>query len=236
MRFLLAFILCSASIAWAQPSYVTSGSAQSGGFTCTIAGLSVTAGQGILFALSSNTLGANALSISDGVNTYTQAAGSPFTDGGQRMAIWTTVAASTTSLTIVGTNTLNTNYTSCAALIVSGVPASSIIDRVAEAANSSTTSFVSGTTATTCEANEMLVGLFAHNDSTGATGGSGYTVRQESGTAANNFIVLETHPVTSSGNYQASATISSSVSGIGVIVTLVSTACPVGSSSVQRRH
>jgi len=228
MRRLICIILFLTILpAWCVPAYVNSISARTGGADCVMA-LSVTAGNTLLVAGGGSASGAT-LTVSDtDTNSYTASSISPFVGGAARqVAIWTApVSANNATLSI----TLHTDNTgaavSCAAIQYSGLASSSVEDKAATAYYEYTPSvdLASGTSATTTVASEILVGIFLFTSTVeliGATEGAGYTIRQNRWDEYNSQLLVEDQVVSSTGAYQATATLAATAASASeVIVTL----------------
>ena len=235
---LFACLLFSPLRSFAAPAFVNSGHAASGTANCAIT-LSVTSGNTLVFYLLSTTLSTNVLSVSDGnTNTYTSAVG-PFTDAGKKQCASAGVDRSrrktNAALVITGHVTLTTNFIGCVVYQFSGLAASSVVDQTATASFAATTAAVTGTTSTTTQASEILVGWFgavpANTQPYTALGG--YTIDTNGQGAGVGLTTMGEYLIVSStGTYQATATTANTVTGGAAIVTLK--AAGVGGVTRQR--
>lgn len=97
---------------------------------------------------------------------------------------------------------------------VTNLHASAAFDKLAGATVAETTALATGTTATTAQTHEYILGFFVANASITCTPGTNYTERSD-----DSGVYLEDRSVTSAGAYQATATASSSCDAYGLIAT-----------------
>jgi hypothetical protein len=175
--------------------------------------LDTTGGNFIVATVTSN----NALtSVTDNKsNTYTLLG--PFnTAGGDNLYIaYTNNAAAATCGTghIITANATGSTFFTISAAAYSGLATSGVLDKSAHS-NGTGTALSSGSTATTSQANILLIGAgtIAAGSNFSWTAGSGYTLRSSVGTAATTGTgFLEDQIVAATGAYSATAT--SGVSG-----------------------
>ncbi len=233
MRFLL--LLLPACL-WAQPTFVNSGGCDFGNnaTTCTFS-LALTSGNMIVGGIDTGNT-SNTTSFSDTCDTYTQVSGSPFIPAGANSILWDVWTA---PVTCTGTKT----FTCTVSTGVGGSTGSNCgviqitctcnIDRVAYNDNGSQTisaAPVTGTTALTRNANEILIGLFGGAVGGGSTmtiaAGSGFTMRQDTVINFGRYYAIETQGVTSTGAYSGAITVSqptgNGIKTAGVMLTIAS--------------
>lgn len=225
--FLLMALPADASIAFVNGVSVHSGATSLG------VSLSVTASNMVVAACSTSSTGSTP-TITDANITWTQVTGSPWTDSGThtKVAIWTGQIAATQTDTITFGVSPDPNDFAVAVAQYSGAATSNVVDKVAQASDeaiASGSNIVSGTTGTTTNANEMLVGVFGvvipASQTATWTAGAGYNLRESNSAgdaaATNSSIALEDQLVSSTGTFQAIITNNQTSSGSGVIVTLL---------------
>ena len=209
-------------------TYVTSGNASTGSHDCTVT-LSVTAGQFAVATVENNSNpGTNVLTISDtNSDSFTQAPSSPYVDGTvSGTAAWVAKLSTTNASEAFDMHlTDNTNFASCGVAIYSGPTTLAWDQGFAGANNTAVTSLVSGTTGTTTQAKELVVGIFGGTCAGGNTGnftaGSGYTLRINGAASSTNACLdYEDQNVTSPGTYSATMTAAASQSGALITATL----------------
>ena len=231
MKFLLAIlILCAQS--FAAIAYVNGGHTVNGGTSCAVT-LSVTSGNALLFAITSNSAGTTQGVSDSSSNTYTNIYAND-SQGGVITSIWLGQMGSTNaSLVVTETNSSGANNEMCTASQYSGMAtAASAVDKKASGAYSAVTTLPAGTTAATTQAVEMIIGVFACTGSNGGTftAGSGYTLRDNQGYVSS--LAVEEKAVSSTGTQQATLTSSASSTGGGYTITFV----PPGAAGVKRHR
>jgi hypothetical protein len=204
------------------PSYVTSGSCNSGGATCTIT-LAVSAGNFAVCGVGSSSVPTNTLTCSStSVTSFAYPTSNPYLYTATAIGGlgWGTINVTSGASIFTCTVTNSTNYMGCVVSIYSGTPTSGWDVAVAGAVNLATTSFTSGTSAATANASELAVGLFvqAIGSCANYTGTNGYTVRNAS--ATENCVALEDKVLTVTGTQTATATLSTLETGLGVVSTI----------------
>jgi len=124
------------------------------------------------------------------------------------------------NIDIHGTST--TNWIFCLDLQYSGFSSNATVDKFASASFTTTTAFVTGTTATTTAANEALIGIITVKaDPSTTSTGSGYgNFISTNASPPFALYALEDQVVSSTGAYQATMTGTNAVTGGGMIVTL----------------
>lgn len=244
MRSLLIFL--SAALLAGGQTPGTAVTAETGGAACDMSTAYTSGGIVVIFGTSS-TISSNAYLAptvqASGHETDITCPGTPdltFTDSGNNAftAVWVCSVNATYTALIRVADTNNANWLSCAILPVTGQAASSL-DKTATASYSAA-SPVTGTTATTSQANELVIGLFgaAVSGTTPTwTAGSGYSGMAYNSSQAITNVAIESKNVTTCGAQTATATLSDgTASGAGVVVTIKSsdtTACAGG--GVRRR-
>ena len=143
------------------------------------------------------------------------------TQGSGTSGVRTVIFSAPVTTALVSGNTITVTHPSLAARAMnadefSGIVASGALDKIASAVGSSTTAS-SGSTATTAQANELLVGAVGvETRSEAFTAGSGYTLlasvsSSAAGTAANNVTIdYEARIVAATGAYVADGTLATS--------------------------
>lgn len=170
--------------------------------------MSVTAGNLIVVTAAAGTFGNYNSGVSDTAgNSYTDAAN--YSPGAQYAHVWYTVAGSTASITITGTGSA-VAFRILIAQEFSGFTAPTL-DKTAVNNNQSANPLVSGTTATTTAANELVVGSFYWTTTgagTGATAGSGYSNLdyKDNTLASTQQAAMESQVVSSTGTQTANVT------------------------------
>jgi len=159
-----------------------------------------------------------------GLNSY--APNADVTDAfGVRTLVFSAPVATalTTSSTIAANFNANVQYKNASAFYVSGLVAASPADRTATATNATAPAVSVGPTATTSQANELLIGAFGVNDggSTASfTAGTGYTALPSNVTGSGLAIFPEYRIVAATGAYSATGTLGGTHSDwSGAIVT-----------------
>jgi len=210
------------------PTFNQAGQCNTGGYSCTIA-LTVTAGHIIWAGMSSHGSAAT-LSIADArtscsspcdtwatANTFL---GDATGTTNNSQTFYTTVSASGSgATTITCTTSDNTNYFVCNAVDISGV---TTLDKTAGYVNGTSTTPVTGTTATTTAANEILLCFFGNGNapSNGWTQGTNWTIPTNgSQTGSYYSSAVEYQVVSSTGSYQGTITTVLSYPWIGMIST-----------------
>jgi len=203
-------------------TYSVGGANGSGGSDCVTTTFTSVVGDTITAALST-TSGATAITptASDAKgNTYTQIAGSPFSDtgGNLKQVVWkaTVTAGGTLNAVTLTDGNGSTFWKSCAAVEHSNALTT---DRISSASNIGTVNWVTGTTAATVQAVEVLLGIFSFDGSDTWTPLGGYTTRQN-GNTSNTQTIIQDLGVSSTGAYQATGTAGSALNGVGTILTL----------------
>lgn len=219
MKCIAAFVILISVHAWASIAFVNSGDTKNGGGSCAVT-LSVTSGNVAIVAITTNS-GASTQTVSDTNGDTFSLALPQFTIGSVVTSIWTAPLGTTNATeTFTMTNSNTANNEQCVAMQYSGVSTSTPVDKTATGTYSAVTSLTSGTTATTSQANEMLIGFFACTGMNGGnfTQGSGYTLRVNDGYLVS--LATEDEVVSATGAYQATMTASAAATGAGIIVTL----------------
>src|SRR5579883_8498 len=211
------------------PTYLHSGAASTGGSDCILTA-NVTAGDFLLIYGMSTTVTSNTLSVSDtNSNTYTAAIAQTTTSDNLTInRVWTGTASTTNaalSITVNVTSTTNSAY--CLYEQYSGT--SVALDQISlRTLTPSTSPMVTGTTGTTTQANEEVIGLY------GLAVVGGFDITADTGFS---FGDLGTSPVTNSsdanwsehkavsatGTYAVSSAITTPANltgGAGITVTL----------------
>jgi hypothetical protein len=126
------------------------------------------------------------LSVSDGVNTYTQAGTNNFTAGNTREYVWTAVNVSATALAVTVTPSA-AGFVSFAIMEFAGGATSSVQDGSAATYYATGGSTAPATTAlTVSQANDLIVGILTHNGTvTALTPGANYTQAYENEATTN---------------------------------------------------
>lgn len=182
----------------------------------------VTAGNA-LFMLFSTFQGLGADTAFDGVNTWARAVA--FDDGGNnQIAIWRALNVASGNVTVAAGAT-GAAAVSGVLVEVSGLATSGADDRTATATSPSTTSVVSGTTATTQHANEILFGAMTHDGGAPTiTEAGGWTLlfeQEDNNNRQCGSFVYQL--VSATGAYDHTWTIGSAVNGIGCLATFADT-------------
>lgn len=176
-----------------------------------------------LFMLFSTYQGLGADTVSDGVNTWARAIAED--DGGNNQcAIWRALNVASGSVTVTAGATGGAAV-SGVLVEVSGLATVGADDKTASALSPSTTSVVSGTTATTTTANEILFAVMTHDGTTPSiTEEGGWTLlfEQENNNdrQCGSFVY---RIVSATGTYGTTWTIGSAVNGVGAIATFADT-------------
>src|SRR6185503_11537890 len=161
------------------PSSIGTFTSESSGTSSQIANVSAGQGNTIVIVLAMNP-SSGAVSVTDTKgNTYTQ--DKDVTNGSGTAGVRTLVfsARVTTALSSGAGDDINISHPTVTAraayaLLVSGLVASSPVDQTASATGTSTSPSV-GPTATTTQADEIILGAFGYEDGGSFTPGSGYT-------------------------------------------------------------
>jgi len=224
-----------------------SGSSTGTGYSCAVTPASgFTSGQltfvGIIDAYAAVVdVSGYTLSVSDGVNSYTQVAGSPFTDNSKhtKIAYWWTKPATGSPTVTLSTSNSSANL-SCFVVSYTVSPGSwpsSPIDQtptpaslgdVAVPACAPTVTLSSSTTGTTSQAVELEIGIFGINNSFSTwVGSGGFTARFDPSVTGNQTEV-EDAVTSSTGTYTATSAIcgastGQTKAGAGIIFTVKTT-------------
>ncbi len=219
--FILAAFIAFSAVSFAQPSFVTAGTCGTGGASCTLSpNLTVQTGDMILVEVTTSSCpGSNTLTVTDGTNTYTQITGSPWTGTGSNdcviIGIFKTLAAGSTSYTVVCHDTNSSGYLGCSAAVYR--QSSIAIDQIAYAeayhfqncaSGQPACTPATGTSGTTGNTNETLVafyGSWASNSGTW-TVGSGWTQREQITGSPIPLEYIEDKTVSSKGTYAGTVT------------------------------
>lgn len=209
--------------AWGAIAFVNESGAANGSGSCPVT-LSVTAGNTVVAIVSSNSTTSTQSVINTNSDSFTLAL-AQFTTGAVVTSVYTShVGTTNASEVYTFTNSNTAQFESCAVLQYSGVASSSPVDQTATGTYSATTSILTGTTATTTQASEMAVGIFACTGVGGGliTAGGAYTVREDTNANGTSAVFVEDLVLSSTGTQQATATASGTgATGAGIIITLV---------------
>jgi hypothetical protein len=215
--------IAGAAAAASAPVFVTGGFANNGTSTCAVT-LSVTNGQLFIGASGSNSLPTNTLTIADtDGDSFSQVASSPYTFGTTVIAAgWTSTLAHTNAAEVFTfTFTNSTNFNSCAGLLYTNPGA---VDQGFAGANNTavtgTNALVSGTTGTTTQANELVVGLWVgSNSGVNIAAGTGFTLRAPNTAATAVTTLIEDKTVSATGTQSATMTAAGGVNQTGALIT-----------------
>jgi len=171
----------------------------------------------VIVAVVAYTSSSTTVTVTDSAgNSYTK--DTDITDGNKERTIvfsGRVNTALTTSSSITVTFGSSIQYKNASAFSVSGLVAASPKDQAATATGTGTTPSV-GPTATTSQANELIIGAFGLNINSGSptfTAGSGYASLPANVTSAGLGIYPEYQIVNATGAYTAKGTLSGSFSG-----------------------
>jgi hypothetical protein len=233
----LAIVLCIAisiiypPIASAAPVIAQSSPGNlcsSGAATCSVifSGASTSGNYIIVAGYDGHAAGTN-VTISDGVNTYTQIlissspACSLATDGD---TLYMSYAKATTNATLTITMADGGFTTGTKAIMpveVSGLATSAILDKVSSCANQTDVTSLTTAGITTTAANEFLFAVFGADNGLTFTAGSGYSSYASPG--APGAVATEDEIVASTGTYNASMSVGSSAELAGFLVAFPTT-------------
>lgn len=226
--------VCSSTSLGNGATCKTSTSAIVGSTACTLAAMSVAAGDTLIGLGNSDSLPAsNTLGLSDTDSDSWTAVG-PVRIGSTVVSeMWVATAKATNASEVFHfTASSGANHFSCDGAVISG--GYTVLDQQSTASNSATQSLTSGASSSTTSAIELVIGGFGVGGvaASNRAAGSGYTSfdGNNSGTDDN---LLEGKTVTSTGAQTATATTSTNVTATGFVITLAQPASTVVRHNAQ---